>query len=211
MYNGRVVPRCLDCYRNLRNRNNSNNYYRPANISAATITEKKTDFRDQARAGTAAGIKDVITELVRQRQTAFLSVIGASEDDIESANDTYRIIVIITNPMNGKQSLGLIDTGANSSVCSLAGLRELHVTPRVVESHTQAYSVSGESLKILGKQLLSIQVGKVSYNNNFEVLDKLQGYNFVLGTDFLKNTDIFNKIYHEVANEIGHDSTALNF
>ena len=188
-----------------------NNYGRQANISAATVAPKKDDFRNQARASTAAGIKDVITELVRQRQTAFLSVLGASEADIQSATDTYRIIVIITNPANGRQSVGLIDTGANSSVCSVDGLRELQVEPRVTKSDTKAFSVSGESLAILGKQFLTIQVGKVSYSNNFEVLGNLQGYNFVLGTDFLKNTDIFQKIYHEVANEIGHDSTALNF
>ena len=211
MFQGRVLPRCVNCFKIFRNRNATNNYNRQTNISAATTVPPKVDFRDKARAGTAAGIQDVINELIRQRQPAFLSAIGASEANIQDSTDTYRIIVVITNPANGRQSIGLIDTGANSSVCSVAGLKDLQIDPSVTQSETQAYSVSGECLDILGRKWLSVQVGKVAYANNFEVLQNIQGYNFILGTDFLRNTDIFKKIYHEVANEIGHESTALNF
>ena len=53
--------------------------------------------------------------------------------------------------------------------------------------------------------------GKIPYENTFEVFDHIQGYDLILGTDFLQNTEIFNKIYNDIASEIGADSTTRNF
>ena len=206
------MPRCANCFREYRNQNPRPSQYNAVNHVTNTI-KARNDGRDAARAQTPAGIQSVLTELVRQRETAFLNALGARKEDIASSNDRYRIAVLISNPINGRKTLGLIDTGANSSCVSREGLQQLGITSnlKIVNSNTQAYGVSGEALRVLGKAKLTIMVGKISYTNVFEVLDAIHGYHFVLGTDFLQNTDIFSKIYNDIANEIGHESTSTNF
>ena len=94
--------------------------------------------------------------------------------------------VLIAMKLNGKQTNGLLDSGAGPSVIDIGTVRELGLEQSMRIKEGQVYGISREPVYVVGELELTVDLGdKQVLEHKFEVL-KVTGTTCILGRDLLK-------------------------
>lgn len=94
--------------------------------------------------------------------------------------------VLIAIKLNGKQTDGLLDSGAGPSVIDIGTVRELGIEQSMRIKEGQVYGISREPVYVVGELELTVDLGdKQVLEHKFEVL-KVTGTTCILGRDLLK-------------------------
>ena len=120
-----------------------------------------------------------------------LSFVDPSPYHFVAASGAKKTIVEVE--VGGRLVPTLIDTGAT---CSILSLKQAKSTPgiRFEKSSSNALSVSGHPLEIVGRATLLIRLGKTSFKVSFEVV-KGSPYPALLGTEALEKFGPFQVDY----------------
>ena len=115
----------------------------------------------------------------------------------------YRMFIKVTSPNSNQRVKGLIDTGANIEVLSLDACRRLGIAHRIRKSYHNSTGVDGHQLGVIGEVHATIYVGDVPYTAQFQVLKHISSSDIMIGTRFLLQSNLMEKIYNVVGEGVG--------
>ena len=115
----------------------------------------------------------------------------------------YRMHVMVSGERSSSRFNGLIDTGANMEVLSLAACTRLGIAHKIRKCHQSTIGVDGFSIGVIGVVHTTIFVGDVPYTANFQVLKHIENFDIMIGTRFLLQSELMEKIYSVVGKGVG--------
>ena len=97
----------------------------------------------------------------------------------------------------------LVDTGCNTEVISKDACRELGIAQEIQPRNSYATVVDGNKLNIIGAVSTKVWIGDVEYEGTFSVIDRMAGYDMMVGTSFMKKVGLLDDIFNVAANRLG--------
>ena len=185
---GRFYPVCKTCFRQNKRSGPRNNGFAPrGRATEISINELEGDHL---------------------RKTAeVLKVSHVYETASNSWSKQYRMHVAVGNSQNGTKIKGLIDTGANCEVLSLAACRRLGIAHLINRNHKPStYGVDGHNIGDIGTVRAKIFVGDIPYTASFTVLNHIHGFDIMIGTRFLLQSQLMDRIYNVVKDSVGPEN-----
>ena len=116
------------------------------------------------------------------------------------------MMVRVQNSDRNHDITGLLDTGCNVDVISKHGCHDLGIDGSIKycsKNQYKASGVDGHRLPVIGTIRTKLYIGDVPYETEFQVLDHIQGYDMMIGTQFMKANGILNDIYECVSRRLG--------
>ena len=193
---GNPMPRCRDCFSKYRSSQVPNGRI---NISA---------YHDVINRDTEEiGIDQVENAITRSQ------ILAINVDSIRKVNklcafnaDRYRMRSKVFNADKTKVVNGLIDTGCNTDALSLDACKSLGIA-HLIQSHTApATGVDGHDLQVIGSVIATLNIGNVRYTNSFPVLDKIDGFEVMIGTRFMQSANLMTKVVDLMKDTLGPDN-----
>ena len=149
----------------------------------------------------AAEIHD--TSIKRTAEVLQINKIFKQNSHLNFDPKRYRMHVRLRG--HGISLKGLIDTGANVDVLSLAACRKLGIANRIKPGNFAASGVDGHSVGTIGVVRATIHVGDIPYTADFHVLKHVQNFHAMIGTKFLLDSNLMDKIFNVMKSGLGND------
>ena len=122
--------------------------------------------------------------------------------------ERYRMHAKVSNYNRSKSTRGLIDTGANTEALSAQACWDLGIADQIEKCDASVKVADSRSIRPIGKVKTTIHVGDVPYTNTFLVMNEIDGYGMVIGTRFLRSSQLMNKVYGIMQGALGPDNVA---
>ena len=193
---GQAMQRCSKCYQDFRSSQNVN---KRVNISS---------YNEIINRGTEEIGIDQIDDIVMRSQVAAIKVESIRKVNNVCAfrSDRYRMRAKVFNADKTKVVSGLIDTGCNTDALSLDACKELEIAHLIQKRSSPTTGVDGKALDVVGTVEATLNIGNVRYTNRFPVLNRMDGFDIMIGTRFLQSADVMTKVVDLMKDTIGSDN-----
>jgi len=191
---GAILSRCHDCYQKfIRNRPG------PLNVHAF----------DQVVSGQMEQVAiDEIENEVQKSQ--FLAINVDAIRRVKQRNkfnaDRYRMKAKVFNSDKSKCLDALLDTGCNTDALSLDACKKLGIDSDIERKPSLATGVDGHNLSVVGAVKATVHVGNVPYTSTFPVLEKIDGFDVMIGTKFMQSASLMTKVVDLMKDNLGAEN-----
>ena len=120
--------------------------------------------------------------------------------------DRYRMKAKVFNSDKTRHLEGLLDTGCNTDAFSLEACKKLGIADDIKRNESLATGVDGHNLKVIGSVQATVHVGDVPYTSTFPVLDKIEGFDVMIGTKFMQSVNLMTKVVDLMKDNLGADN-----
>jgi len=117
--------------------------------------------------------------------------------------DRYRMKAKVFNSDKTRHLEGLLDTGCNTDAFSLDACKKLGIAENIKRKDSLASGVDGHNLKVIGSVKATVHVGDVPYTSTFPVLDKIEGFDVMIGTKFMQSVNLMTKVVDLMKDNLG--------
>ena len=191
---GKPFPTCYDCFQDSRKKKSIGDISKWNNVQAKpAINSCKVSLQE---------VKNEMTK-------TYALAIDANEIFEVTTNsydpDRYRMNVKVTTTDGSKSTRALIDTGANNEVLSLQACYDLGLT-HLIEKDVEKVTLADGTTATVRKLTTTLNIGAVPYTSTFLVMDSIDGYGMMVGTQFLQSKDMLNEIQKVFEDTLGRDN-----
>ena len=195
---GKPFPSCFDCFQKSRSGKAFGDMKKWSNVQAKPVVSS-----------CKIALDDVKLEMTKK---AALAVDANEIFEVTKSNsyepDRYRMHVKVTSADKSKSTRALIDTGANNEVLSLQACYDLGIT-HLIENRTDQVTLADGSTACVGKLTTTLNIGDVPYKSTFLVMDKIDGYGMMVGTQFMHSKDLMENMFKLMQHSLGYNNVEL--
>ena len=189
---GSPFPSCYDCSQNRNSNRGIGGVQKWSNVQAKPAINSCKISLDDVKGG--------------MTKNAALAVAANEIYEVTKRNsfdpDRYRMHVKVSNEDGSKSTRALIDTGANNEVLSLQACYDLGIT-HLIDNRKENVTLADGSEACVGKLTTTLNIGDVPYTSTFLVMDKIDGYGMMVGTQFMQSKDLMEEMFKMFENSLG--------
>ena len=187
----RPFLRCKDCF----------SKYKPRFLTGEARDARPGRNRPFGRSRGATGFNDYRNQ--RYNNQRFPKSVNLFKSRAWFNPKCYRMAAKVQNSAKTAAITALVDTGCNTEVISKDACRELGIAQEIQPRNSYATVVDGNKLNIIGAVSTKVWIGDVEYEGTFSVIDRMAGYDMMVGTSFMKKVGLLDDIFNVAANRLG--------
>ena len=229
---GRLWPFCNSCFSRNRNERKSRNIFSQPPVTHAVCEDCKSPvqpgpggrpfkkcsrcFLKSKSTKSISDIKSYSTIRLRDIENNVLrkqaELIGSKSicEITESGpydQKRYRLAIKVTNMKKRGQIKALFDTGCNTEVLTEQACKQLGITHLIDRSiRHSARGVDNRELGVIGEVKATLHIGDVPYTSRFQVLERISGFDMMIGTKFMVSNNMMESIFGIAQKSLGKDN-----